>query len=322
MKSKDKINTEPQALSFKPQPCVQRTLFIVGPTASGKTALAIKLAKYLNGEIVCADSQTVRRAMNIGTAKPTSSEMEGIPHHLLDLIEPYEEFSLYEYQSLAKKVIDDILKREKRPVVVGGTGLYVDALYFDFELPEIKQSENVEKYSNLSVDELRQKIKSSGLELPLNEKNPRHLLNVLLREGRSGTLNKPKDGTIIIGLKPERSVLIDRINARVEKMFESGFVEEVKEILSTYGRPPRNFDGIGYRIVMRYLDREITLQNAKELFKIADRQYAKRQMSWFKRNNNIEWFETPEKAFEHLTRHTQSLATPELSPEQSTSFSS
>jgi len=275
-------------------------LFIVGPTASGKTALAICLAKLLNGEIVCADSQTVRLEMDIGTAKPTITEMEGVPHHLLDLVEPYEEFSLYQFQKLAKTAIDEILARGKRPIVVGGTGLYMDSLYFNFELPEIEQGEKVEEYNNLSVDELQQKIKSEGLELPENDKNPRHLINVLLRAGALGKQNKPADGTIIVGLNPERSVLIERINARVEAMFEAGFVEEVRGIVSKYGRPPRNFDGIGYRIVMRYLDGEINTEEAKELNKIADRQYAKRQMSWFKRNSNIEWFETPEDAFEHL----------------------
>lgn len=283
----------------KPYP-LNPVLYIVGPTASGKTALAIRLAKLLDGEIVCADSQTVRREMNIGTAKPTTQEMDGIPHHCLDLVEPFEGFSLYQYQKLACKAIKDIQSRGKYPIVVGGTGLYVDALYFDFELPEIDSSEKVEEFSNLSVQDLQQKIKTGGLELPENDKNPRHLINVLLRAGRTGKQNKPKDGAIIIGIKPERSVLVGRINARVEAMFESGFVEEVKRIVGTYGHPPRNFDGIGYRIVMRYLDGEITLLEAKELFKIADRQYAKRQMSWFKRNSDIEWFETPEKAYDFL----------------------
>jgi tRNA dimethylallyltransferase len=286
-------------LSPKPYP-LNPVLYVVGPTASGKTALAIRLAKLLDGEIVCADSQTVRLEMNIGTAKPTLLEMEGIPHHCLDLVEPYEEFTLYQYQKLAKRAIEDIQARGKLPIVVGGTGLYVDALYFDFELPVIEQGEKAEEYSNLSVDELQQKIKSKGLELPKNDKNPRHLINVLLRAGRAGTQNKPSKDSIIIGLKPERSVLIDRINNRVEAMFDGGFVEEVRGIVSKYGRPPRNFDGIGYRIVMRFLDGEIDTDEAKELFKIADRQYAKRQMSWFKRNNNIEWFETPEKAYNHV----------------------
>ena len=114
---------------------VPRTLYVVGPTASGKTALAIRLAKLLNGEIVCADSQTVRLEMNIGTAKPEPAEMDGIPHHCLDLVEPYEEFSLFQYQKLASEAIKDVQARGKLPIVVGGTGLYIDALYFDFELP-------------------------------------------------------------------------------------------------------------------------------------------------------------------------------------------
>ena len=139
------MNEKLQISNIKYQISELRSVYIVGPTASGKTALAIKLAKLLNGEIVCADSQTVRRAMNIGTAKPTLREMEGIPHHGLDLIEPYEEFSLYQYQKLAKQAIQNIELRGKRPIGVGGTGLYIDALYFDFELPEIAESKKIRR---------------------------------------------------------------------------------------------------------------------------------------------------------------------------------
>jgi tRNA dimethylallyltransferase len=318
------------------------TIYIVGPTASGKTALSIDLALAIDAEIICADSQTIRREMNIGTAKPSIEEMKGIPHHMLDQIDPYDEYSLAVYQKTAKSAIDDISRRGKIVIIVGGTGLYIDSLYFNYKLPKLqnpqtsrtppkspKEStlepviepviepilEPIEPSATsiarshlatrcdlamLSVEELQNLIIEQSLELPRNIQNPRHLANVLLRNGNVGSHDQPAHGSIIVGVNPGREVLINRINNRVDKMFEGGFVDEVRGIVTRHGRPPRSFDAIGYRIVMRMLDGEISEQIAKELFKIADRQYAKRQLSWFKRNENVIWFESPELAKNYI----------------------
>ncbi len=331
--------------TFGPGP---KTIYIVGPTASGKTALSIDLALAIDAEIICADSQTIRREMNIGTAKPSIDEMKGIPHHLLDQIDPYDEYSLAVYQKTAKSAIDDISSRGKKVIIVGGTGLYINSQYFNYKLPKLQNPQTLQTprtlpklpkestveitvestveiiepsiepiepsaisiarshlatrcdLAMLSVEELQSLIIGRSLELPRNNQNPRHLANVLLRNGSVGSRDQPAHGSIIVGVNPGREVLINRINSRVDKMFESGFVDEVRGIVTRHGRPPRSFDAIGYRIVMRMLDGEISEDIAKELFKIADRQYAKRQLSWFKRNENVIWFESPELAKNYI----------------------
>jgi tRNA dimethylallyltransferase len=269
------------------------TIYIVGPTASGKTALSIDIAKTLGAEVVCADSQTIRRGMNIGTAKPTTEEIHGVPHHMLDIIDPYDKYSLADYQSQAKNIIDDIHKRKKQAVIVGGTGLYVDSLYFDYQLPGLDSSLSADDFESMTVAELQNLITSKGYTLPTGAQNKRHLINTLLRSGNRGNISSPSRGSIIIGINPGREAVVERISARVEAMFVAGFVEEVHAIVGKHGTPPREFDAIGYRIVYRHLLGEISVDEAKDLCKIAERQYAKRQMSWFKRNTNICWFDSP-----------------------------
>lgn len=273
------------------------TIFIVGPTASGKTALSIDVAKQINGEIICADSQTVRRSMSIGTAKPNIVERENIPHHMLDIIDPYDEFTLADFLGLARAKIDEIHSKGKTVIVVGGTGLYIDALYLQYSLPAISVKEIP---STLDVEELQRRVLSQNLPLPVNNKNPRHLINTLKRGGNVGVKGEALSGSVIVGLDIERQKLIDKINLRVEKMFEDGFVEEVVGIIKEYGEPPKEFDAIGYRLVMKYLDGQIDLQKTKELFKIADRQYARRQMSWLRRNKDIQWFHSTDEALSYI----------------------
>jgi tRNA dimethylallyltransferase len=272
------------------------TLYIVGPTASGKSALALDIARARGAEIICADSQTVRREMNIGTAKPTPADQSLVPHHMLDIIDPYDNYSLHRFQKQAKQIIYDIHEANKLAIVVGGTGLYVDSLYFDYKLPELSGELSHSDYERLSVSELQAEIKQSGLALPENDKNPRHLINVLLRRGESGASSAGDKNALIVGISPPRELLIERINTRVDQMFDHGFVDEVLTIVSTYGDPPTEFDAIGYRIAMRHLKGEISIDEAKDLFKIADRQYAKRQISWLRRNKDIRWFDSPEQA--------------------------
>ena len=270
------------------------TIYIVGPTASGKTAASLEIARSLGGEIVCADSQTVRRGMDIGTAKPSHAEQARVPHHLIDIIDPYEEFSLAAFLGCARPVIDDIKRRGKIPIVTGGTGLYIDALFYNFELPRVIDTSAAKDLELKSVDELQAIVRELGLAMPTNSLNPRHLKNTILRAGELGTRTTPKPHSLIAGILPAAEVLSERIDRRVESMFAQGFVKEVRDLITCYGRPPTTFDAIGYKIVMRHLDGEVSLDEAKELIKIADRQYAKRQRSWFRRNPSIAWFDSPE----------------------------
>lgn len=274
-------------------------IYIVGPTASGKTALSVECAKAIGAEIVCADSQTVRRAMDIGTAKPTLSERGGIQHHMLDLIDPYDPYSVAEYAKEARACIADIHKRGKIAIVVGGTGLYIDALFYQFSFPEPVSSPtgNIDK---LSIDELQNLITINGYKMPLNLFNKRHLVRTLERSGHLGTQYAPKKTESIVGIYPGRDLLIQRINERVERMFDNNFIDEVQHIISSYGEPTRDFDAIGYKLALRYIRNEISLEECKRLFKIADRQYAKRQMSWFRRNPHITWFNSGDEARQYI----------------------
>lgn len=272
-------------------------VFIVGPTASGKSALAMELARRLNGEIVCADSQTIRRGLDIGTAKPSVEDQNEIKHHMIDIVGPYESFSVNQFKKMALDTIEDIRFRGKIPIVVGGTGLYVDALYFDFDVDELTDSSDYKnELEQLTVLELQEIITKNNYPMPTNSQNPRHLIGVILRAGKVYENKRPIKGALIYGLMPDDETLKQRINDRVDLMFEHGFVDEVRELIKNYGRPYKKMDAIGYPICMSYLDGEITLDEAKEKFKSRDWQYARRQKSWFKRNPNIKWFQDADSA--------------------------
>ncbi len=277
-------------------------LFIVGPTASGKSSLAMELARRFDGEIICVDSQTLRKRLDIGTAKPSVQEQQEIRHHLLDTIEPYERFSVVQFKELAESAIADIRRRGKVPIIAGGTGLYVDALYFDFNVSE--NSENSEYKTELelmSVAELQGIIKAKGYPMPINKNNPRHLIGVILRGGRQHNNTKPIQDALIFGLMPEDEVLKDRIAKRVDQMFADGLVDEVRDLINDYGEPPAKLDAIGYPIIARLINGGINEEEAKLLFVQAHWQYARRQKSWFKRNKNIVWFQDVKAALEHIS---------------------
>ncbi|MCA9323476.1 tRNA dimethylallyltransferase [Candidatus Saccharibacteria bacterium] len=281
-----------------------KIIFIVGPTASGKSALAMDVARTYNGEIVCADSQTVRRGLDIGTAKPTKTDQAEIPHHLLDVVDPYERFTVADFQKLAGQAIDDIQARGKLPIVVGGTGLYIDAVAYNFVLradADMNERKNLEKKT---VEELQEMVKSRGLSLPENDQNPRHLIRTIESDGQVSVKGALRRGAVLIGLNPDKDIHEFNIRERIDTMFSDGFLREMETVLNTYGNPPANFDAIAYRIVFdhRRAPGDYDEKTVKELFAIADRQYAKRQRAWFKRNRDITWFEQPEKALKYIEK--------------------
>lgn len=266
----------------------------------------MELARRLNGEIVCADSQTLRKRMDIGTAKPSISDQQEIKHHLLDVIEPYERFSVAMFKEMANEAIEDIKSRGKLPIVVGGTGLYIDALFYDFNVTvDSKNSEYKNELENMSVLNLQKIIVDKNYPMPKNENNPRHLVGVILREGKVNENFKPILNARIYGLLPEDNVIKSRITARVNVMFESGLVNEVEGLIEEYGQPPAKLDAICYPIINRLINGEIDQTEAKRLFIQADWQYARRQKSWFKRNKNIVWFKEVNTAFEYILNEIQ-----------------
>jgi tRNA dimethylallyltransferase len=270
-----------------------RLLFIVGPTASGKSSLAMEIARRLDGEIICADSQTVRRATNIGTAKPTSEDQREITHHLLDIVDPYEKFSAADFQQRAEEVIRDIQSRRKLAIVVGGTGLYIDALLFNFTFREGADPLLREKLNAMSVESLQEMIRDRGLMLPNNPKNPRHLIRTIETGGVVVSHKTQRRGATVVGLSPPSDVLSENITTRVFEMLRKGFVDEVESIVKKYGVPPHNWDAIGYNTVYQSLaSREPIKESAiVQALVTAHKQYAKKQRSWFRRNRDITWFE-------------------------------
>lgn len=274
---------------------------IVGETASGKSALALKIAGRYDGEIICADSRTVYKGMDIGTAKPSLQERQAIPHHGLDVVEPGGRFSAAEFKDLTQKIIKDISKRGKLPILVGGTGLYIDAVLYDYEFLPPPDPAIRHRYEQMSRDELRQELCERHITAPTNEYNKRHLVRALETGGEVSRRSDLRPNTCIVGLSVDRDVLRQRITSRVDEMIRSGFVEEVRKLLSIYGSEHEAFRAPGYKPFIAYLQGALTIEQARDLFIRNDMALAKRQRTWFKRNKSIQWSATPEEAESIIT---------------------
>lgn len=274
----------------------KKVIAVVGPTASGKTKLAIELAHQRNGEIVSADSRLVYKGFDIASAKPTIEEREGIPHYLIDIVEPEIDYSAGDYARDAKSAIEDILSRGKTPIVAGGTGLYFRVLLEHYNLPQVETNYELRNQLELKTrEELIEDLKAvdkKTYETITQDTSKRRLVRIL---EMITTLNKPLS-EIETQKEPEYDVewimpelvsrewLYDRINRRVDIMFEQGIVEETKSLLAKHGRI-RNFtETIGYKEVLAYLDGVWTLEEAKDKLKQHTRNYAKRQLTWFRKN--------------------------------------
>lgn len=266
-------------------------IVITGPTASGKTSLAIELAERYGGEIICADSRTIYKGMDIGTAKPTAEEQARVPHYLLDMVEPGERYTAADFQADVYRMIDAILKRGNIPFLVGGTGLYIDAVVREYEWPEWSENEGErEDLHALSIEKLHSMIKKQQLELPANTLNKRHLINVLIRGGRKGKARLlPRENTTVVAIATDKSELEDRIRQRAHLMFDEGVIEETKLLAERFGWDSEAMSSNIYPIVRRIINGEITQEAGIELFVIKDRQLAKRQITWLKRHDYVQW---------------------------------
>jgi tRNA dimethylallyltransferase len=262
---------------------------IVGQTASGKSALALELAERFNGEIICADSRTVYRGMDIGTAKPSRQEQAKIPHHLLDIVDPDQTFTVADFKRLANAAIEDILSRGQLPILVGGTGLYIDSVLFDFVFRSLPSAELREELTALSVPELQNRLRAADIPLPNNPENPRHLVRALETDGKIGSRKPLRENTCIIGLALDRETLRERIVVRVETMLRAGFVDELRKLVAQYGWDIPALQAPGYKAFRGYLEGTVDLDEAKALFVQNDLRLAKQQRTWFKRNNSIQW---------------------------------
>ena len=284
-----------------------KVIVIVGPTASGKTKLSIELAKKINGEIISADSMQIYREMDIGTAKVTENEKEGIKHYLIDIINPNERYTVSNFKNDAEIAISQILQNGKVPIVVGGTGLYVDALVLGIEYPEMKFDEayrnelmkiaetedGLEQLYNQAkkIDDLAmQKIS------PNDKKRIIRVLEIYKATGKNKTdleiesrKNEIKYDFKVFALDMDRSRLYDRINQRVDVMIDNGLETEVRGILNKYHEFPTAMQGLGYKEMKMYIDGQYTKEEMVEKIKSESRHYAKRQLTWFRKNKDIVW---------------------------------
>ncbi|MER2105707.1 MAG: tRNA (adenosine(37)-N6)-dimethylallyltransferase MiaA [Solibacillus sp.] len=278
---------------------------IVGPTASGKTAYSIQLAKELDGEIINGDSMQIYKGMDIGTAKITEQEMDGIPHHLLSIKEPTEGFSVAEYQTLVRAKIDEVRARGKMPILVGGTGLYVQAVLFDFQFTDEEVDDAARKayYAELAKigpDAMHARLAALDPKTAadIHPNNTRRVIRALEMVELAGTQkseeqynrgSQPLYKHVVYGMDVEREVLYARINYRVDKMIEQGLIAEVRALYDAGIRDTQAIKAIGYKELYAYFDDLLTLEEAIDQIKQNSRRYAKRQLTYFRNKMDIEW---------------------------------
>ncbi len=287
----------------------QKIIVTVGPTCSGKTYLALKLAEILATEIISADSRQIYKHLNVGTAKPTAEELKKVKHHFIDILNPDKDYNVSQFEKDAKGIIDKLNSQQKIPIVVGGSGLYIkaliDGIFETANKDEEYRKELLQKRKQFGNDFLYNELKkvdsiSAEKMLPQNWKRVIRALEVLHTSGepiwkhhqKQSTGKEKKYQFRQFGLNWDRKILYENINNRVDEMIERGFVEEVKNILKMgYDKNLNSLNTVGYKEIIQYLDGIISLEKAIELIKRNTRHYAKRQMTWFRKDNRINWFD-------------------------------
>jgi tRNA dimethylallyltransferase len=271
-------------------------LAIVGPTASGKTGLSINIAKKFNGEVISADSRAVYKGLDIGTAKPSLEERAGIKHYGFDLIGPGETFTVADFKQYAKKAINDIKSRGKLPILVGGSGLYIDSILYDFSLGPVN-TELRQTLEKLNIEQLQTQINIQGLEMPENYKNKRYLVRTLEKGCHKPAKKDLLKGAEIIGLDPGIDVLRENITTRANQMIEQGVLDEVDRALKAYDSDSEALTGGIYRVFKDVINGKQGIEEGRIEFIKSDLKLVKKQMTWFKRNKDIKWFKLTDDAF-------------------------
>ena len=261
-------------------------LVVVGPTGVGKTKMSVELAKKYNAIVVNADSMQVYKDLNIGTAKVTEEEKEGVPHLLFDIVEPTDMYTVYDYQRDLRKVLED--NKDKNIVIVGGTGLYIKAGLYNYEFTE--EDEDINLYEDLSNEELLEKVKEIDPNTDIHVNNRKRLVRRLNKKGEEHIVDTLLYDATFIGLTADRDTLYDRINKRVDIMVKDGLLDEVKSLYDKNIRSKAIMTGIGYKELYDYYDGNCTLEESLDLIKQRSRRYAKRQYTWFNNQMDINWF--------------------------------
>ena len=279
-----------------------KLLIVLGPTASGKTGLAIKLCQKYSGEIISADSRQIYQEMDIGTAKPNKEELAAAKHHLVDFIKPSYNFTLAEFIKLANNNIEKLHKEDKLPIMAGGTGLYISAIADNYDLPKGKIDlglrKRLENKSNTELFEMLAELDPQSATT-IDPNNARRLIRaleyVIINQKSfiaSQSVKQSPYDILQLGIKIDKDILLKRINKRVDLMIEQGLVAVVKDLIAKYDKNLPSLRTVGYQEIIDHLEGKTTLEEAIELIKIHTRQYAKRQMTWFKRDKNIKWIKS------------------------------
>lgn len=283
-------------------------IVICGPTASGKTALSINLAKKIDGQIISADSMQIYKDMTIGTAKPTKQEMDGIKHYLIDCVSPSIRYSVADFKKDATEAIEEILRNKKNPIIVGGTGLYIDSLVYGINYVETETDLEYRKYLENLIQEkgldyvynLAKQIDSKAMEKisPNDQKRICRVMEIYKATGKTKSQidaeSRAKEipyNFKIFAISMDRDKLYDRINKRVDIMINDGLIDEVKNLIEKYSDMPTALQGLGYKEIVKYLKGDYSKEDAIEKIKQESRRYAKRQLTWFRRNKEIIWLD-------------------------------
>ena len=267
-------------------------IVIVGPTACGKTDLAIRIAKQYNGEVISADSRAIYKGVDIGAAKPSVDERQNVPHWGFDLVEPGERFTAADFQQYANCKIAEIRARGHVPILAGGTGLYVDAVIFNYNFPPEPPTSERAKWEGMDIGALHEYCVKNNIHIPENKHNKRYVVNAIFRNGYA--LKKsvvPDKNSIVVGIATERHALHDRITQRAEQIFQGGAVDEALRLARHYGWESEAMKANVYRVIHEYVKGVVSIEQAKELFINRDWQLAKRQMTWFRRGEHVMWLD-------------------------------
>lgn len=287
-------------------------IVVAGPTGSGKSLLALTLAKKYGGEIINGDAFQVYQELDIGTAKPTLKEREEVPHHLFDFISPSRDYNVKDYQSDLRETLEDLFRRNKLPIIVGGTGLYQVAGLYDYEFEEENEKVDMSDLENLSNEELHDMLKKIDITEsqrihPNNRKRVLRAIEIYRQSGKnkSEIISSQKhemiySDVIMVGLEFDRNELYRRIEKRVDEMFEQGLIDEVRQIVDKYGRNHHALLAIGYKEIIDAFDGKTTMDEACELIKKHTRNYAKRQFTFFKNKLPVVWFENSTQAMQYI----------------------
>ncbi|WP_404450136.1 tRNA (adenosine(37)-N6)-dimethylallyltransferase MiaA [Sutcliffiella horikoshii] len=292
----------------------QKVIVIIGPTAVGKTKTSVELAKRLNGEIISGDSMQIYKTMDIGTAKVKKEEMQGIPHYLIDIKEPQEAYSVAEFQQDVRNKIDEITSRGHIPIIVGGTGLYIQSVLYDYQFSESGKDEETrlrleERSQEIGVEKLHQELteidpKSAANIHPNNVRRVIRALEIFYTTGK--TMSEYQDtqqpeplyDIALIGLTMDREMLYERINLRVDLMMQEGLLKEVQSLYDNGIRDCQSIQAIGYKELYAFFEGNVTLEKAVDDLKQNSRRYAKRQLTWFRNKMNVTWFDMTDGDFE------------------------